>query len=158
MTTKFAIASAAAAVLLAGAPVAFAHENGDSGLHLGAFIKSQLDVDHDGKIEKSERERSDLVDLKSHITVGTVTSINGSTFVVDPVGKKSTTTVSTDSMTVFKVKGEATSSSALAVGSKVFLFGTTTATSTAGDSFSASMVSIIGKGLGHLRFWLWFHH
>jgi len=94
----------------------------------------------------------------SHIAAGIVTSIQGAVFTIDPVGAKSTTTVTTSSSTVFKVKGKgnATSSSAFQIGSLVVLKGTTTATSTSGDSFSASIVKILQNGFGHIRFWLRF--
>lgn len=162
MTTKLIAASALAGVLLMGAPVAFAHDNGgrgeDKGLTIGQSIKAEIDLDHDGKVEKDEREEAKDT-LRTHVTAGVVTSINGSTFVIDPKGKQATTTVTTNGSTIFTVKGVATSSSALKVGSKVFLVGTTTATSTVtGDSFTASFVNIMAKGFGHLRFWLWFHH
>jgi hypothetical protein len=63
----------------------------------------------------------------------------------------------TNSNTVIKGKGDtATTSAALQVGQRVVVVGTTTATSTSGDTFTASIVKILGDGLKHLRFWLWF--
>lgn len=92
----------------------------------------------------------------NHVVSGVVTSINGSLFVVDPFSKKTpTTTVSTNASTTYKVNGQATTSSALGVGSKVILLGTTTATSTSGNTFSVSVVHIITKGFGHLKHWFW---
>lgn len=154
--TKVAIGSLAAALMLAVSPFAFAHskdKGDDNGFRFGSFIKAHLDVNDDGKISKDEREKADLAELRTHLNIGTVTAINGSTFTIDPKGPKSTTTVTTNASTVFTAKGAATTSSALKVGSKVFLVGTTTASSTTGDSFTASVVNIFAKGFGHMRGW-----
>lgn len=148
---KYAVVASIAVALLLLSPVAFAHDN-------------KRDDRQERKSERTDGLRAwfnthlhgkGKLDHSS-VTVGTVVSINGSVFIIDPVGKKSTTTVSTNSSTVFKAKGATTSLSALEVGSKVFLFGTTTASSDTSASFSASLVKIIGEGLGHLRFWHWF--
>ena len=170
MTTKYIIASGLAGLMLAApAALVLAHEDGgadasvkaDAGLHLGEILKAQFggdvrkDADNDGDVDKAD-VKANVAALRSHVTAGVVTSVNGSGFVIDPVGKKSTTTISTNSSTVFKAKGGATSSAAVQVGSRVFVVGTTTATSSNGDSFSASLVALIGKGLGHLKFWHWF--
>lgn len=163
-----------AAVTLFTAPVAFAddgHKSGlDRGLHLGQIVHARIGaiLGHEGRgdgdsdaddvhAQASASLRAQIKEKFSHIAAGVVTSVSGSVFIIDPFGPKSTTTVSTNASTAFKVKGEATTSSALHIGSKVFLVGTTTATSTTGDSFSASLVALIGKGLGHIRFWMWFH-
>lgn len=79
--------------------------------------------------------------------LGVVTSVNGSTFTIDPIGKNATTTVSTNASTTYRVNGTATTSGALAVGSKVLLMGTTTSDS----SISASLVSIFSKGFGFVK-------
>jgi hypothetical protein len=100
--------------------------------------------------------RAKLLDKMSHITGGIVTSVSGAVFTVDNL-KSPTTTVVTNSNTVIKGKGDtATTSAALQVGQRVVVVGTTTATSTSGDTFTASIVKILGDGLKHLRFWLWF--
>jgi len=174
MSSKIALASVLAVIALSIAPAVFADEGQQgglsAGLHLGQFVRAHVD----GSLNHKDRENdADDVDVHanastspraqweeklSHIAVGVVTSINGSVFTIDPFGAKSTTTVTTTAGTTFNAKGNATTSAALHVGSKVFLVGTTTATSTTGDSFTASLVDLIGKGLGHLRFWMWFHH
>ncbi|HVM59004.1 MAG TPA: hypothetical protein VMT80_01605 [Candidatus Paceibacterota bacterium] len=179
MNTKLAFASGLAALLFAAAPAASAHGLGLNiglGAHADANDRSQVhadglnlslgahahaDADADDHVRATASSthdswRAKMEESFSHMTLGIVTSITGSTFTIDPVGAKSTTTVSTNSSTVFRAHGAATTSSALAVGAKVLLFGTTTATSTAGDSFSASFVKIFEHGLGHLRFWAWF--
>ena len=93
----------------------------------------------------------------SHFTKGIVTNVTGSVFTIDPRGEKDVTTVTTDANTIFKVNGEVATSGALAVGSKVFLSGTTTASSTAADAFSASVVHIFTEGMKHLKRWFWFN-
>lgn len=90
----------------------------------------------------------------SHFTAGVVTNVSGSVFTIDPRGDKDVTTVTTDGSTIFKVNGQTATSGALAVGSKVFLVGTTTATSTSADAFSASIVHIFTEGFKHLKRWL----
>jgi len=102
------------------------------------------------------RER--FAEARSHVSTGVVTAIDGSVITINPVGAKATTSIVTDVSTVFKARGEATTSSAISVGSKVFAIGTTTSTSTStsGDTFVASMVKLIGDGFKHLRFWAWF--
>lgn len=100
-------------------------------------------------LEKMKKAKDRL----SHVALGVVTSVNGSVFTIDPVKRNGTTTVTTDANTTFTVNGQATTSSALGVGSKVLLFGTTTATSTSGSSFSASMVNIFANGFLHLKHW-----
>jgi hypothetical protein len=99
--------------------------------------------------------RAKLTDTLSHVTGGIVTSVSGSVFTLDSL-KNPTTTVVTDSTTVIKGKGGATSTAALQVGQSVVVVGTTTATSATGETFTASIVKILGNGLKHLRFWMWF--
>lgn len=181
MNTKVIVSSAFALLLLLSAPTAFASEGkGEAGLHLGigkflgfngdASARAEMRKDHDedrdedhdedreARKERREAFRAEMAERLSHISAGIVTSINGSIFTIDPFGAKSTTTVTTTSGTTFKAKGEATTSSALTVGSKVFLFGTTTATSSTGDSFTASIVKLVGEGWGHFKFWFGLGH
>ena len=100
--------------------------------------------------------RAKFAEKMSHLTGGIITSVSGSIFTIDNV-KSPTTTVVTNGNTVIKGKGNtATTSAALQVGQHVIVVGTTTATSTTGDTFTASIVKILGDGLKHLRFWLWF--
>lgn len=110
-------------------------ENRDSGnrVDIGALIRAKL---------------------ASFLSIGTVTGTSSSGFTIDPIGDKSTTTVTTNSSTVFVGKHGATTTSAdLAAGTRVLVIGTTTATSSTGDSITAELVKIIGnigKGLKHL--------
>ena len=137
------LASSAAATLLMLAPfLASAHEGSIAanaaakvGVHEGAGRGGDNDGDMDDGIKSM------------HATVGVVTAINGSGFTISPVGHKATTTVSTDIATTFRVNGQATSSSALQVGSHVALIGT----STSSTSFAASMVSIFTEGFGFFK-------
>jgi hypothetical protein len=100
--------------------------------------------------------RTKLTETLSHVTGGIVTSVSGSVFTLDSL-KNPTTTVVTDSTTVIKGKGgTATTTAALKVGQSVVVVGTTTATSSTGETFTASIVKILGDGLKHLRFWMWF--
>lgn len=161
-TTKIIATVALASMLLAATP-AFAHgdkgegSRGKNGFHLGIYMKEWKEKFRNlSETEKKELKET-IKEKRSHFSAGVVTSVSGSTFVLDPIGKKkATTTVSTTGSTVFKVNGQATTSSALQVGSKVFLVGTTTATSTAGDTFTASIVTIITRGFGHVKHWFWF--
>lgn len=106
--------------------------------------------------DKKEERKENIIAKLGRVTVGTITSINGALVTINPFGPKATSTVTVDANTVIKARGEATTTAALSVGQQVLVVGTTTATSTAGDSVSASIVKVLGKGLGHLRFWLWF--
>lgn len=85
------------------------------------------------------------------IAGGVVTSIDGATFTVNAFGPRGTTTVTTSASTTFNANGQATTSSALAVGSKVLLAGTPGA---ADASFAASVVLILSEGFGHLKHFL----
>ncbi len=75
------------------------------------------------------------------VAKGVVTSVDGNTITI--LNKKTgTTTVVTDSNTAFRLDGATTTSGSVAVGSKVVITGTTTATSTV----SASIVDVFTKG------------
>src|SRR3989344_4918265 len=102
--------------------------------------------------------RARASEARSHVRVGIVTAVNGSTFTIESLGSHPKTTVTTDASTVVKAKHDATSSSAITVGTQVFVVGTTTASSNSStnETLAASLVKILGKGLGHLKFWLWF--
>jgi len=163
MKTKYVLLSGLVAVLCAGASAVSAHE-GKASTEVRGEVKTGLHLGHFGHWYKGNSNDKDRIEWRaiweeklSHFKVGVVTSLNGMVFTIDPIGSKSTTTVTTNASTVFKAKGAATTSAALSVGSKVFLMGTTTATSTSGDSFSASLVALIGKGFGHLRAWFFLH-
>lgn len=84
---------------------------------------------------------------------GTVTSINGNTFVVDG---RATTTVTVNGDTKIVSRDGATTTAAITEGSRVIAFGSTTATSTSGNSFTASVVIVFNKAMGHLKHWLRF--
>ncbi len=174
----YIVASGLAALLIAGAPVAFAHDKGQAGtsfnlgLHTGQIMHSDREDSERGHQDKENAKdneqdndkdddndaRANRAEKSSHAAVGIVTSVNGSVFTINPFGPKATTTVTTDGTTVFKAKGGATTSAALAVGSRVIVVGTTTATSSTGDSITAYIVKIIGEGFGHMRFWFGFKH
>ena len=85
---------------------------------------------------------------------GVVTSIDASSFTIDPVGVEATTTVEFTSDTEFMKKHKETSLSSLLLGSHVLVKGTTE-TSTEGDTFVADIVKIFEKGFGNLTFWFW---
>lgn len=169
---KYLVPAGIAALLLMSAPVASAHDiEADAGLNLKlghavrtevrADAKAQRTSDGDPRWSKEEfaQWREDMKDKFSHFAVGVVTSIDGAILTLDPWGNKATTTVTTDSDTVFKTKsGTSTDISDVEVGSKVLVVGTTTATSSDGVSFTASIVKVIGEGFGHLRFWFWHHN
>lgn len=78
---------------------------------------------------------------------GVITAVNGSTFTVKPFGTAATTTVTMDASTAYKINGQATTSSALSVGSHVLLTGT----STSNVSIAASIVNIFSAGFGFLK-------
>lgn len=179
MKSKLLIVAATAGLLLAAAAPALADEGtafaqadvsgsanvqDKGGSNLGSFIGAHLGLDQkDGDDNGTSTDNdndghhvatSTIMKVRPPVTGGFITSIDGSTFTV--AGKGSTTTVTTDSATVFKAKGGATTSAALSVGERVAVVGTTTASSSVGDSVTASLVALIGKGLAHLRFWMWF--
>ncbi len=182
---NYFLAGSAAALLLASAPMlasahgvsASAKASAKADLHaqggLG-FIASIFhgDRDHDGdrsdgeleiKMKKKFMASSTHPTKGMHAAVGVVTAINGSTFTIDPVGNRASTTVSTNSTTVFRLNGNATTSSALEVGSRVALIGmpasSTGATSSPQASIEASVVSILNKGFGFFKhFFLRFSH
>lgn len=137
MSSKIALASVLAVIAMSIAPAVFAddgqHGGLSAGLHLGQFVRAHVDAalghkDKDGDNDAddvhanaSTSVRAQWEEKISHIAAGVVTSINGSVFTIDPFGPKSTTTVTTTGSTTFKAKGSATTSSALHVGSRVFL-------------------------------------
>lgn len=153
MTYTIPLISAAFAFLvLFGAPsFAAAHEakteadvraHADAGLHLG-HLRAAL---RHGTAAQGAR----LV----HVTAGVITSIDGSAFTINPFGPAATTTVTTDSSTVFKARhGHATTSAALAAGTRVVVLGSTTGSADS-ETFTASVVRIFADGWAHLRVWL----
>lgn len=156
----WALAAIAVAAMLLVSPVAFAHDNdhrgddkrGNHGLHLGSWFKAHLDTNDDGEVSKDEREakRHKWADLPGKINVGVVTSVSGSGFTIDPAGNKSTTTVTTNSDTT--VKGGDVDD--IEVGTRVVVVGTTTASTTSGDTVVASWIKMVGEGFGRLGLWL----
>ncbi len=175
MQSKFLIASAMAGLMLATAAPALAHEDtsaqadisgsasvqGNDGFDVGQFIGAHLGLDARAGVSEDGDGNNDghatsTTAVHAHAMGGVITSINGTTFTIDPFGPKSTTTVTTDGSTVFKTKGSATTSAALSVGDRVVVMGTTTATSTTGDTVAASIVRLISEGWGHFKFWLGF--
>lgn len=99
----------------------------------------------------AKRVRAALADGSAQ--AGVVTNVHGPVFTIDPIGLKNLVTVVTNASTTFFLNGAATTSSALEVGSRVFLSGTTTATSSEADSFTASVVKIFTEGFGKMKLW-----
>ncbi|MDP2648311.1 MAG: hypothetical protein Q8P19_00200 [bacterium] len=182
MTISKIIASGTLAALLLSAAPAFADTEfsakgeGDMGLHLGPVVrmfahekaqarmdvhiggKGRADADEDasageGKSERGEKHEGFFARL-GDVKAGIVSGINGSVITLTQRGGKATTTVTTDASTVFKARGGATSSAALSVGSHAIVVGTTTATSSEGDTIAASLVIILKNGFFHMRHWL----
>src|SRR5262249_33970575 len=91
----------------------------------------------------------DLSDLTGKVfrslEAGVVTAINGSQVTIANFGKAGSTIVTTNSGTQYSLNGTAASSSALSVGSSVFILGTSTATST-NATINAKIVLIITEG------------
>jgi len=159
---KTVIASAAAAALLVTAAPALAHdgkENNSVRAEIRADLKLKLGEwkkewkEHKAEWKEEWKER--WAEKRSHVAAGKVESTSGSTIVIDAFGKQPTTTIVTDANTVFKFNGEATTSAAVTTGAKIFAIGTTTATSTSGNTFTASIVHIFTKGFGHIKHWFW---
>lgn len=169
------LASSAAAVVLATAPaLASAHYDDDSSksnksglfakadLNFGSFFhKGDKDKDkHDDKhasstrdgVDKEARNRAFLAAVGMEAG-GVVTSINGSTLTIKPFGTKATTTtVTANGSTTYKVNGQAASSTDLTVGSHVLVDGT----ATSDTSVTASLISIFNAGIGFFKH-LWSH-
>lgn len=103
--------------------------------------------------DKSALQR-EFVERFGGITVGTVTAIGGSTFVIDPAGDKSTATVTTTGATTFKTNGKTATSGDVQVGSTVLIVGTTTTSSADNSLISASAVHIWTRSMGWLKHWL----
>jgi|GEM_PF-5265243 len=82
-----------------------------------------------------------------NLRLGVVTSVTATGFTIKQFGA-GTTTVTTNASTTVKAKGN-NASSTIAVGSKVFVTGTTT--STAPDTILGSVVYVVGKGFGFLK-------
>ena len=168
-----------AGMLLASAPIAMAHDkddeskgrgatvsteakakHDDKGLHLGSFIGLQFGKHKDGdddqvgsttRQERRDDRQADRAEVRSHVVGGTVTSVNGNTFVLSG---KSTTTVTIDGNTKVVSRDGATTTAAITAGAHVIAFGSTTATSTSGTSFTASVVIVFNQAIGHLKHWL----
>lgn len=163
MTTKILFATVLAGMLSFVAPAAFADEggHGDAGVNLGLHVgqlvsvrahgQGHAEADGDKDDARATTTASSSTGFFDHVTAGIVTSVSGGIFTIDPFGPDSTTTVTTDASTTFRGKGHATSTAPLSVGSRVIVVGTTTATSTSGDTFTAAIVKILGHGFGHLR-------
>ena len=76
------------------------------------------------------------------VGAGVVTRVDGSVFTLKSRGVSGTTTVTTNASTTYKVNGVATTSSALGVGSRAIVFGSTDAS----GSITATLVSILNAG------------
>lgn len=177
MYTKFIAGLGIAGLLMASAPIAMAHERddddvranvsvkADNGLHLGWFIGKHNGDDKrdDKRIERrgtstatSTKPRHDdnrRARVNGNVVGGVVTSVSGNTFVI---GGKGTTTVTLASDAKVVSRDGATTTAAITEGTRVIAFGTTTATSTSGNSFTASVVIVFNKAMGHLKHWLRF--
>ena len=168
-------------MLLASAPIAMAHERGDDdvranvsaeikakhddkGLHLGWFIgKHKGDKNDDKKIERHgtttatstkhrrDRDDNDRPRVTGNVVGGVVTSVSGNTFVI---GGKGTTTVTLASDAKVVGRDGATTTAAITAGTKVIACGSTTATSTSGNAFTASVIIVFNQAMGHLKHWL----
>lgn len=183
MYTKFIAGLGIAGMLLASAPIAMAHERGDddvranvstqvktdNGLHLGWFLgKHNGGDDRDSKRDDKRIERhgtstgtstkprhdnNQRARVNGNVVGGVVTSVSGNTFVI---GGKGTTTVTLASDAKVVSRDGSTTTAAITTGTKVIAFGTTTATSTNGNTFTASVVIVFNKAMGHLKHWLRF--
>ena len=135
-------------------------------LNLGSTTRLSDDSDNDARqhrVDKNKDQKTGDIHDKSAASAaflsaigaagaGVVTSVDGSTFTIKSLGTHSTTTVTTNASTTYKVNGVATTSSALKVGSRAFIFGSTDST-----GISASLVSILNIGVGFFKHWHWFH-
>src|SRR3989338_1516845 len=94
------------------------------------LAKQQRDR-HDDDNDRADNNRNDndrdehaqraFLSLIGAAGAGTVTSVSGSTFTINPIGAQTTTTVTTNASTTYLLNGQATTSNALSVGSKVFV-------------------------------------
>lgn len=160
------MASSTVALSLLMATPALAHSNlsvnasGEtdikSGLHRDSSVNKSDGIKKDKK-DKKDNDREDSRDKRNAnkqaflaaigaANAGIVTSVNGSTFLLNSFGKNDTTTVTTDASTVYKVNGVATTSAALSAKSRVIVFGTTSST-----GINASIVSILNIGRGFFK-------
>lgn len=89
------------------------------------------------------------------LRAGIVTAISGTGLTLQPFGANSTTSISTNGSTTVYMKGGATTTGAIATGTNVLAFGTTS-TSTP-DSFVASVIVVLGQGLQYLKDLFLFH-
>lgn len=113
-----------------------------------------------GEREDDEIEATSIVSITglkdewreaaSHTKAGIVTDIDGSKFSLDSLGLEEGITVTTNANTVYKLDGKTATSSALGVGANVRLTGTSTGETT----FTASLVEIFTKSIGHMKSWL----
>jgi hypothetical protein len=141
MNYTFVFAAALAVFGFAGVNSASAHQVGnDHGWHWGHA--------------KEERAQHRVVFDARHdnVVTGKVTAVDGSVITIDPVGKKTSTTINPSASTSVLLKGEATTTSAIQVGSKVAVVGSTTATSETGDTITASVIRLAHKGWGYFKF------
>ena len=174
--TIYALASSAAVVaLLAATPALADSDRGlrfgdDHDIGIGAVVRLLAkDGGHDGigatvrELAKQQRDRHDddddndgdrgkhgqraFLNAIGAAGAGVVTSVTGPTFTIDSIGAQTTTTVTTNGSTTYLLNGQATTSNALSVGSKVFVSGTTTSAT----SITASIVSIWNSGISFLR-------
>ncbi len=98
--------------------------------------------------DKTDRTGKVFQSLK----LGTVTAINGSAVTIANFGSSGSTVINTNTATKYKVNNTAATSSSLVVGSQVWVYGTSTATST--QSVNASLIVILTDGLNWFKsFW-----
>ena len=83
------------------------------------------------------------------LRAGIVTAVSGTGLTLQPFGAQSTTSISTNSSTTVYMKGGATTTGAIATGTNVLAFGTTS-TSTP-NTFVASVIVVLGQGLLYLK-------
>lgn len=156
------MASSAVALSLLVATPALAHSgvsvnasvNGDNnpGLHLGSVIRHDKEKNHDDNKDDRKADRQAFLSAIGAAGAGVVTSVDGSTFTLKSRGVSGMTTVSTNASTVYKVNGVATTSSALSVGSRAIVYGTTDSS----GGITATLVSILNVGFSFFAHI--FHH
>jgi len=167
--TKLIAGLGIAGLLLSAAPMAMADQGSssvsgqatvstheDNGLHLGWFIgkhkgEDKDKLEHASSTASTTKERDgDHKRTNAHVVGGTVGTVNGSTFTLG------STTVTTNTGTKIVSRDGATTTAAITAGSHVLVFGSTTATSTSGTSFTADVVIVLGKAWGGLKHLLHF--
>lgn len=118
-----------------------------SDINVGDYVTVRGSLTNTVMVATSVRDHGAQVFTNNAATIGTIASVNGSTFVISPIGTTSNVTIETTADTIFR--GQASDSSDLSTGHGAFVIGSTSSTSP--NTLTASIVVMFEDGLSFFK-------